>query len=159
MKDPKEDLKQLVNEVGGSKTILRSMFGLALMGVMFCSGFIALGTFIFSTSHDKFLAAAVSTKANVIDTRQNQRFSILTFEFQTKEGSKVVARINDDFWSVYSKGDTTEILYDPGNPKEIMLPKKRGHGTILSTISSIFTTVFLVACLVFWMTTRRYKNS
>ena len=150
-----------------SKDLIRQgLIGIIVMGVMFFSGFIAFGTYVIGYQQDSFVNSAVSVDGKIIDMKVHRREekntssngrtssrvyndSILVFDFIDQKGSAVQARLNDGAKSMYSVGDITTILYDPKNPKKIMLTEKRDQGQILEKISTIAFTVFIISFLVF----------
>lgn len=162
-----------VKDILNSKGLMwQGLLGLVLMATMFFSGFIAFGTYIFSFQHKNFIDSAISVEGKVVDLQIHKRTekntsangrdlsrtyddTILVFEFTDSNGNLNQARVNDGSQSMYKVGDTTTILYNRENPKEIMLMEKRGKGQILDKISSIAQTIFVVSFFVFLILGKR----
>lgn len=150
---------------------MQGLLGIALLGLMFFSGFIALGTYVLGAREEAFLRAALTAEALVTDVKQtavtrksssssgaNVHYkNILTFEFATQNGEKITTRLNDGQNTVYSAGDRTEILYDPLNPKKIQLAEKRDLPEAMNMISRIAQAVFLCSAAALWFFGRRRK--
>ena len=77
----------------------------------------------------------VRAEATLLDVHSFSRNSYVVAEFTTADGRRVVAKINDYYWTPTPQvGDAATILYDPAAPDEIVRDVRIGNGYLMAWV-------------------------
>lgn len=143
--------------------VKRGCLFIILCGVLFMSGFFAVGTYVLSTYESTFFANGIQATATVQSIKQKQvkkeyserngkssrnkkhtieYISVVALTFEDQSGNQVKTRQKDGKTTLLEVGDTVEIIYDPEDPKDIRFFKRKKSIGIMKNLFNIFFSIF-----------------